>query len=43
MHLDEFIQKVSNKQLRLPIDDENIFNEYVIRFVEEDSYGIDAL
>lgn len=43
MHLDEFIQRDSNEATRLPIDDYELFNEYLIRFVEEDSYGIDAL
>ena len=43
MHLDEFIRRDSNEEIRLPIDDERLFNEYIIRFVEEDSYGIDAL
>ena len=43
MHLDEFIRKESNGEIRLPIDDEELFNEYIIQFVEEDPYGIDAL
>ena len=43
MHLDEFIQRDSNEEIRLPIDDQKLFNEYIIRFVEEDPYGIDAL
>ena len=43
MHFDKFIQRDSNEETRLPIDDEKLFNEYLIRFVEEDSYGINAL
>ena len=41
-HLNKFISDDSQGELELPLDDPELFNEYLARFVQEDSYGIEA-
>ena len=40
--MDKFVKKESNNALSLPIEDENEFTTYLLRFISEDPDGIDA-
>ena len=41
-NLSRFISEDSQGALELPLNDQELFNQYLLRFVKEDSLGIEA-
>ena len=41
-NLDEFIRNDSEDAEKLPLDDRDLFDKYLTRFIKEDPYGINA-